>query len=233
MGVISMYGIYSITNKITGTKYIGQTKNSFEARWKQHKKKLRANNHDNEYLQRSWNKYGEEAFEFKIVHICDELDILSDLEIYYIKKYDTYNNGFNLTTGGELGLYDIPEETRIKMINSSKEISRDKSDYTEHQIFNVKKLLAEGVLPINKISKLTGVRENVIYSVKNLQSWVDVNKDVNDKLKQLNYSEIRNKNMLSDLTENNMTFKEISAKYGLQLNTVRVILKKHLQKGKK
>ena len=72
------FGIYSITNVVTGDMYVGQTIQGFEKRWKSHIRALNRGNHDNEYLQRSWNKYGE-----------GELDILNDLEKYYIKKYDT------------------------------------------------------------------------------------------------------------------------------------------------
>ena len=52
------FGIYSITNVVTGDMYIGQTIQDFEKRWKSHISALNRGNHDNEYLQRSWNKYG-------------------------------------------------------------------------------------------------------------------------------------------------------------------------------
>lgn len=80
------FGIYSITNVVTGDMYIGQTIQDFEKRWKSHISALNRGDHDNDYLQRSWNKYGEDAFKFKAIHYCDELDILNDLEKYYIKN---------------------------------------------------------------------------------------------------------------------------------------------------
>ena len=178
------FGIYSITNVVTGDMYIGQTIQDFEKRWKSHISALNRGNHDNEYLQRSWNKYGEDAFKFKAIHYCDELDILNDLEKYYIKKYDTYNNGFNMTEGGDYFLNEIPEEIRKKRLENLKKVNRERSDYTEHQIAKVKEMLSvleNNPISIKKISKLTGVRENIIYSIKNLDSWIDVRSDLNEK----------------------------------------------------
>ncbi|WP_346905973.1 GIY-YIG nuclease family protein [Clostridium sp.] len=219
-----MYGIYSITNLVTGDKYIGQTRVSFENRWNQHKRDLGLNSHHSEHLQRAWNKYGEEGFEFKAIHICDELDILDDLEIYYIKKYDSFNNGYNLTTGGGASEYEMSEETRVKLIDSLKKVGRDKSDYTEHQILNVKKMLFENELPVKRISKLTGVRESVIYNVKTLKSWVDIGSEMNDKIIKNDYIQKRNEDMKNDLENNGMTFEEIARKYNLTLVNVRSIL---------
>lgn len=190
------YGIYSITNIVTGDKYIGQTRVNFKDRWNHHVGDLKNNRHKNEILQRAWNKYGKNAFEFKAVHICDELDILNDLEIYYIKKYDTFNNGYNLTSGGDTpGSYEISEESRIKMLNNLKKSIRDRSNYTEHQIANLKRLLADEkyIGKVTQISKLTGINKDTISSVKALSTWVDVRADLNDKIKSINDKESRNK----------------------------------------
>lgn len=223
------FGIYSITNVVTGDMYIGQTIQDFEKRWKSHISALNRGNHDNEYLQRSWNKYGEDAFKFKAIHYCDELDILNDLEKYYIKKYDTYNNGFNMTEGGDYFLNEIPEEIRKKRLENLKKVNREKSDYTEHQIAKVKEMLSvleNNPISIKKISKLTGVRENIIYSIKNLDSWIDVRSDLNEKIKQLNFIECRNKKIIEDLYSYNYSLEELCNKYNLAENSIRTIFYK-------
>ena len=221
------FGIYSITNVVTGDMYIGQTIQDFEKRWKSHISAL--NRGDNEYLQRSWNKYGEDAFKFKAIHYCDELDILNDLEKYYIKKYDTYNNGFNMTEGGDYFLNEIPEEIRKKRLENLKKVNRERSDYTEHQIAKVKEMLSvleNNPISIKKISKLTGVRENIIYSIKNLDSWIDVRSDLNEKIKQLNFIECRNKKIIEDLYSYNYSLEELCNKYNLAENSIRTIFYK-------
>jgi hypothetical protein len=59
-------GIYIIKNIINSKLYIGSTCN-FKTRFKYHLKKLRNNNHDNQKLQKAWNKYGEDNFIFEIL----------------------------------------------------------------------------------------------------------------------------------------------------------------------
>lgn len=99
MKIIS--GIYYIKNKINGKIYIGRSNNIY-LRWSHHKSELRRNIHGNEHLQRSWNKYKEDNFEFKIIKECSEFDSY-ELEKYYIKKYNSCDDkyGFNLSSGGE------------------------------------------------------------------------------------------------------------------------------------
>jgi len=93
-------GIYCIENLVNHKKYIGQS-NDIEHRWKAHKYALNSNCHDNDYLQKSWNKYGCDNFKFYIVELCD-VERLDEREVYYIDFYDTLNrdNGYNLTSGG-------------------------------------------------------------------------------------------------------------------------------------
>ena len=94
-------GIYCIENTINNKKYIGLSRD-IRRRWNEHKSELRNNNHDNIYLQRAWNAYGEDVFKFYIIELC-ESSVLCDKEQYYIAKYHTlsHENGYNLTSGGE------------------------------------------------------------------------------------------------------------------------------------
>lgn len=92
--------IYRIINKVTGQSYIGQTIN-IKRRQREHFSALRDNKHENPKLQASWNKYGEENFEFEYWEFqlnCQEK--LNELECEYIDKYNGLTEGFNLTVGG-------------------------------------------------------------------------------------------------------------------------------------
>ena len=94
--------IYKIVNKITNEKYVGQTTN-FSRRIENHLSKLRNNNHINPKLQASWNKYGEENFIIEKQQFDLTKEELNEKEKEEIIKEDSFNNGFNLTLGGDGG----------------------------------------------------------------------------------------------------------------------------------
>ena len=112
-------GIYCIENLINYKKYIGQSVD-IQRRWSQHKNELNGNVHFNDYLQKSWNKYGEDNFRFYVLEYC-EVDKLDELEVYYINMYETLSrdSGYNLTSGGSDNK-TYSNETRIKISNSLK-----------------------------------------------------------------------------------------------------------------
>lgn len=59
-------GIYKIVNLKSGKFYLGSSKN-IKRRWGIHKSALRNNRHHCVYLQRSWNKHGEQNFLFELI----------------------------------------------------------------------------------------------------------------------------------------------------------------------
>jgi len=91
-------GIYTITNKVNGKVYVGQAVD-IPARWRSHRCELRNGKHGNPHLQNAWRKYGEENFEFSVLESVP-VDKLNDAEIAWIKRLNTFRNGYNLTTGG-------------------------------------------------------------------------------------------------------------------------------------
>lgn len=94
------YGIYGIVNKINGKTYVGQTGERFLRRYWHHQWKLRDNSHDNDYLQNAWNKYGEDNFEFIILEVVNDQNLLDELEIKYIAKYKDQEKSYNMLLGG-------------------------------------------------------------------------------------------------------------------------------------
>lgn len=63
-------GIYCVLNTVTGKRYVGRT-HKFSERFTNHRWHLNNGTHANALLQRSWKKYGAEAFEFKPLVIAD------------------------------------------------------------------------------------------------------------------------------------------------------------------
>ena len=103
----------------TGEKsyYIGQTIQTIKERAGKDGSKYISNS-GNSKFSRAINKWGWDAFECEIL----EEDIqtqeeLNKLEIEYIAKYDSYNNGYNSTIGGEGSTGSVVSEEIRKKIS--------------------------------------------------------------------------------------------------------------------
>jgi hypothetical protein len=87
----ALSGIYEIRNKINNHKYIGSSVN-IKSRFNKHKNQLKRNRHHNIYLQRAWNKYGKENFEFIILEECEPIkNIILVIEQKYLDLKPEYN----------------------------------------------------------------------------------------------------------------------------------------------
>lgn len=83
-------GIYQIQNLITKDLYIGSTVD-FNRRKVDHFSHLRKNKHHSQYLQNSFNKWGEDVFEFDILFTCPQSELIR-LEQYHINNYQPKYN---------------------------------------------------------------------------------------------------------------------------------------------
>jgi group I intron endonuclease len=110
-------GIYQIKNMINNKVYIGSTK-YFYGRFKRHENNLLLNKHDNSHLQRAWNKYGENNFEFNVIEIVDNEDDLLNREQFWIDNFNSSNSdyGYNiLPFAGRTSGVKRTESTKIKL----------------------------------------------------------------------------------------------------------------------
>ena len=116
-------GVYLIRNIKNGKVYVGQT-NNLKLRKQNHFADLKANIHHNKHLQNAWNKYGQKNFEFEVLEECS-IEKLDDVEIYWIKYYESYNRrfGYNFELGGNNS--PQTQETRDK-IDSTIELRKQK-----------------------------------------------------------------------------------------------------------
>jgi group I intron endonuclease len=93
-------GIYAIINKINNKRYYGKSV-ELKKRLKRHANHLRKNTHFNPHLQASFNQYGENNFEFKIICFCDK-DKLSLYEQIFL---DANIDGYNIVKQSILNAY--------------------------------------------------------------------------------------------------------------------------------
>lgn len=121
-------GIYQIKCKGNNQIYIGSTKN-IQERWQQHIAVLRGNRHHSTYLQRSYNKYGEDSLEFTVLlRMFDyNQELLRLNEWYYIEQYKPKFN-----TSSPV-IYPNTEEWKQKISESTKKL------YTEKGYINPRK----------------------------------------------------------------------------------------------
>lgn len=108
-------GIYIIKNKDTGKIYIGSSM-KLSRRFYQHRRDLKSNNHHSIKLQRSWNKHGEDSFEFSVVLYTDPCDLLL-FEQSFLDHYRCYENeiGYNICSeAGSNAGYKYTKEQKLK-----------------------------------------------------------------------------------------------------------------------
>lgn len=234
--------IYKITNKVNGKSYIGQTRYTIEFRWKQHQHK-----NDNTYFHNAIHKYGIENFSIEILEKCN-IEDLNSREIFYIAKYDTFKNGYNLTIGGDGNRklllddsYSEIKELYLSGFSSNKIATLYKVD--KASIVKILKSLDVKIrsnkLNINHQEFLELVQDYQSgYSLRELSKRYDcsptglkeylIRKGVNlrDRYNILEDDESQEK-MINDYLDRRLKLSEIQSKYHCSYNTFTKILSLH------
>lgn len=141
--------VYKATSKTTNQVYIGITTNTLEYRMAQHK---RAANEGKEYhFYNAIRKYGFDDFIFEIIEDnIDSIEELNKREQYWIAYYNSYEDGYNSTRGGD-GVLRRDDEL-------------------------IMKLFIEGY-SVKEICSLTGCTRNTIYRSFKNQNLTDINNE--------------------------------------------------------
>jgi group I intron endonuclease len=183
--------VYKITNQIDGKFYIGSTNNLIK-RYYTHIHDIRSVRNTCVKLIRAVNKHGEDNFTFEILCECSTEEILKTEQSYI----DTLNPTYNIAkiAGSNLGIKRT-EEIKLKKSISQKANWKD-DDYrnkhlenlsknwksgashrmaklTEEQVIEIKKQLANGLLPKQVADKL----QLSYYSIKDIhrgKSWKNI-----------------------------------------------------------
>ena len=116
--------IYKITNTINSKSYIGQTIQNVKERFYQHCATKCSKAVSNMAIHRAIKKYGKSNFTVEVIEEIDSTN-LNDRERYWIKYYNSYNNGYNSTKGGQDGckpFKDLDVESIIKEYNTGKSL---------------------------------------------------------------------------------------------------------------
>ena len=144
--------IYKITNQINQKSYIGLTTQAYDERWKQHIRSIGTNN---EYaIHKAFKKYGIENFSFEIIEECDN-SLLAEKEKFWIKQFNTFLNGYNLTRGGEGYLLIDYDAICKEYINNSLSCAAIAKK------FNIDKHTVGKILTLNNIEHNAEIYQNM------------------------------------------------------------------------
>lgn len=144
-----MIGIYMYENKINHKKYIGQSTN-IERRKEEHLKWPSKYSRFDLELQ----AIGEEQFTFSILEECS-VDELDEKEIYWIKFYNSKEEGYNLTIGGQ----------------NYRGESNPASKLTEEQVRDIIDKLRDTKISIQNLAEEYGVHYNTISEINRCRTW--------------------------------------------------------------
>lgn len=190
-------GIYEIKCLASGKVYIGQTVD-LNRRLKDHLRCLRKGTHHNKYLQRAFDKYGEEYFTFSVLQNCTASE-LDACEQWWIQQRCSMDRkaGYNLESGGNPGKF-VSEETRAKKIGKNnpqygKHLSEahidalrvknrgHNSNLCEKDVEEIKLALLSGKKP-GELSSMYGLSSAAIQSISTGKNWGYVRPDLTAKL---------------------------------------------------
>ena len=195
--------IYKITNQVNGQSYIGKTIRPLHVRYKEHKKDCAEYLNTDKTTVPLYNAvgvYGWECFTIETIESNISLDEINAKEQYYIQFYDTYNSGYNATTGGDGG------RTSSKL-----------DDNTVKQIIQLL-LKKDNLLSMPQIAKEFGISPSVVSRINSGDTWYDSNLSYplrNYSVAGLTIEQDEYRNIIDALKNTNMPLKEIAKTYNL------------------
>lgn len=141
-------GVYSITNTITGHRYIGSAVN-IRRRWLRHKNELRKKIHHNYKMQSAWNKYSEKAFEFTVL-VITEKELLIEIEQQLV---DALNPRYNICSVVTSPMFGRKHSKETKRKISQSHIGLRPSEETRKLLSDVHKGIPIGEEQRRKMSE--------------------------------------------------------------------------------
>ena len=102
--------IYKITNQINGKVYIGQTWVGIKKRFRVHKQ---PSYRGCLKLHSAFEKHGRDNFTIELITLTGTQETADHLEKYFISKYDSISNGYNIREGGSPSTEEIARKLSI------------------------------------------------------------------------------------------------------------------------
>jgi group I intron endonuclease len=161
--------IYKATNKVNGKSYVGKSIRGLNQRMTGHRH--HALTRDSQfYFHRAIRKYGWESFEWAVIDEADTKEELAEKEKQWIDKYDSFGNGYNMTTGGDgVSGFDMTDEYRDGMSNLIKE-----------DVIEIKRLLKYSNLSASQLRERFNISGDTLSRINYGRRWKHVQITDND-----------------------------------------------------
>lgn len=206
-------GVYEIVNIITNERYIGSASrvgksnslSGFYVRFDKHKLLLKNNKHYNIHLQRAYNKYGENNFNFNVLSICPpeyciklEQWFLDNLKPEYnIRKIADSNKGIKFTA-----------EHKEKLSKSIKNSLKNKVDNSYRKRIGE----TQKITKLNKKNPYKRTEQGLIDNREKRRNHPHIAKLDSEKVKDIKI-----------MLKNKETMKTCANKYNVHIGTIQAI----------
>jgi len=230
-------GIYKITNTENGKVYVGQSV-TVNARLHRHRVSLAGGYHDNQYLQRSWDKYGEGCFTFEVIQRVDDVEKLTGIEQHWMDTLRAAEEeyGYNLRPAADTNKgFHHTEETKRKIGEASKRMvrtpewnanisaGRKRSGYRHppEVLKRMSEKMMGRIVPRDQVERSAASRRGVPLTAerrKNIGDALRGEKGCNAKLTQDQVDEIRARCLKGEIPS------EMAIDYGVGAATVRDVI---------
>lgn len=161
-------GIYCIQNRINHKRYVGSSKDIY-ARWLRHINSLNKGEHHSSHLQKSWNKYGQENFDFFILQRCNEYERFQNEQIWY-DYYDVSNK--------EYGYNCSPIAIAPNVYRTIDDLKNGRCIISFEEFSAIINYLCNTTLSIPEISKIVGIPSTNIYAIYFRENYSRITKDL-------------------------------------------------------
>lgn len=168
-----MKAIYEIRNNKNGKIYVGSAQN-LRKRWRSHRSDLNRGKHNNRYLQRAWDKNGEENFTFTVLEEVEKDEHLIPTEQKWLDLTRSYDQeiGYNIlpTAGSPLGYKHSAEAKRkIAVANGGEKASAAK--LTWEKVRQMRTIYDRDGITFAELGRQFGVSYHTVYDIINGRNW--------------------------------------------------------------
>ena len=183
--------VYKILNRVTGKFYIGYSKSTAN-RWREHRNSLLRGDHHCSHLQRAWNLYGEQAFEFIRIIDCKDVPQAREEEQKLLDQYFASGVMYNSVGSNDLRIV-IKHATSKTGALKSAESRRKSIKFKQSAARNIRKahtpeVIAKRVAVAMKNGRLGESRRLSIFARNLSDGSLRVYPSIQDAARNLNIS---------------------------------------------